>query len=365
MSKKLDKNKERITIFAIGDNADYDSYKKFHREHKLLSEYNFDYTSTNYKRFLNGKAPKIKTEKVIIFLFFPFFYWNKYIEHKNYKGVYANRIFYTKFIRFWKIVDEKIKKNLTGKEIFFINDPSLCGLYRDKLVVRRKLARRNIPIPKLYTTSRVKDIKDMLKKGHNFFLKPRCGSMGKGITYLSCFDWQTNFAFKNNKIISRRSDRGWKFRDVTGNNIFLRKLLKKDITVEQAIETLVLKNKKIDFRMYTFFNKTLYVYPRRNKRDKITTNISQGGRGDPKLLEILPKRLISKARRMAEETSKALDLNFIGLDIIPDRNLKDMYVIDINVFAGFPKIKFFKLAQYMIKELALARKKRRLHFVKI
>jgi hypothetical protein len=45
--------------------------------------------------------------------------------------------------------------------------------------------------------------------------------MGKGITYLSPLNWQTNFIFKDNRIISRRSDYGWRFRDITGNNAFL------------------------------------------------------------------------------------------------------------------------------------------------
>ena len=108
---------------------------------------------------------------------------------------------------------------------------------------------------------------------------------------------------------------------------------------------------KVDLRIYTFFNKVLYIYPRKNHAEKVTTNISQGGIGAPELLNILPKSLVFKAKKLAEKTSKVLGFNLVGIDIALDRNLKDMYVIDINAFPGFPKRKTFNVTRYMVKEL--------------
>ena len=347
----MGKVKERITILAIGDRADYDSYKKFHKEKFFILRSGFDYVSTNYKELLTKGILPVKTKKVIIFLFFPFVYWNTYIEHKDYKGLYGNRVFFNKFVRFWDKTDKIIKDSLKDKEIFFVNHPSLCGIYRDKLEVAKKFSRTGIPNPKLYNVSHVGSIERLLNKGHSLFLKPRHGSMGKGITFLNWSNWQTNFAFKNDRIISRRSDRGWKFRDITGNNKFLSKLLKKDILIEKAVDSLLLKKMKVDMRIYAFCNKVIYVYPRKNRADRITTNISQGAKGDPNLLRELPRHLVDKAKKLASKTSKALGLNLTGMDIMMDRNLKDIYVIDVNLFPGFPKRRTFNLSQCMITEL--------------
>jgi glutathione synthase/RimK-type ligase-like ATP-grasp enzyme len=311
---------------------------------------------------LAGRIPEIHTKKVIVFLFFPFYYWNEYIEHKNYKGIYGNLVFFKKFIKFCERLDKIIKNALSKKEFLFINNPISCALYRDKLEIKKKLSGANIPQPKLYNVTCVKEVQKWLNKGRNLFAKVRCGSMGKGITFLSWSDWQTNFIFRNNKIISKRSDRGWKFREITGNIAFLRQLIKKDIFIEEAVDMLILNKMKVDLRIYTFFNKVLYIYPRRNCSDRVTTNITQGGKGDPSLLEILPKHLLLKARKIAEKTSRVLGFNFAGIDVIMNRNLNGVYIVDVNAFPGFPKRRTFNLTQHMVKELVRLLNKRGLHF---
>lgn len=356
--------KRDITILAIGDRRDYDSYKKFNKERRLFLKKGFDYATLNYKQLLAGKIPDIQTRNVVLFLFFPFCYWDKYIEHKDYRGIYGNMIFFKKFFRFSENLNKIIKKALSDKEIFFINNPLSCALYRDKLEVKKKLKASGISIAKLYKTTHIRDIKTWLNNGHSFFVKPRCSSMGKGITFLSWSDWETNFIFKNNKIISKRSDHGWKFRDITGNNAFLGQLLKEDVFIEKEIDTLILNKMKVDLRVYTFFNKVLYIYPRKNHPDKVTTNITQGGKGDPNLLNILPKHLVIKAKKIARKTSKAMGFNLAGVDVILDHNLKDVYVVDVNAFPGFPKRRTFNLTQYMARELVRLSNKGGLHFEK-
>ncbi len=327
-------------------------------------EKGFDYVKISYKQLMEGRFPAIKTKKVIIFLFFPFYYWNRYIEHKHYKGVYGNLGFFKKFIRFCERLDRIIRKALSDKEIFFINNPLSSALYRDKIAVKKKLTKAGVTNPKLYNPMHIKELQDRLVKGHNFFLKPRCGSMGKGITFLSWPEWQTNFLFKKGKIISKKSDKGWKFRSITGNTRFLRQLLSKDIFIEEAVDMLVLDKKKLDLRVYTFFKKSFYVYPRKNHPDKVTTNISQGGKGDPALVEILPKHLLAKAKKIAEKTSRVLGFDLAGVDVVLDRNLKDVYIVDVNAFPGFPKRKTFNVTRYIIKELIRLSNNGALHFEK-
>ena len=75
--------------------------------------------------------------------------------------------------------------------------------------------------------------------------------------------------------MSKRSDKGWKFREITGNNAFLARLLKKDIFIEEAVDALVLNRRKVDLRIYTFFGRALYVYPRKNHPDRDAVAICQ------------------------------------------------------------------------------------------
>jgi glutathione synthase/RimK-type ligase-like ATP-grasp enzyme len=347
----MNKKKKDTTILAIGDWADYDSYKKLNKEKRFIHEQGFKYKTVEYSPFLDAQIPEIDTERVIIFTFFPFVYWNRHIEHRGYRGIYGNPTFYKKFTHFCQETVNVIKSSLSEKEILFINNPLLSAFYRDKVLVMEALSKKGVPIPPILKTRRIRDINTMLEKGHKLYIKPRCGSMGKGITFLQLGDWQTNFGFRTEKIVSRKSDYGWKFHDVTGNSVFLRNLLKKHVSIEGAIDPMNIKGDKVDFRVYTFFDKVLYVYPRRNHIDSVTTNISQGGWGDPSLLELIPDKLLLKVKKAARQATKALGLNFTGTDVVVDNNLKDVYVVDINMFPGFPKRRTHNLARDMVTRL--------------
>ena len=357
-------SKQAITILTVGDKKDFDSYIKFHKEQACFLKYGFKYATISYRRLLEGIVPTIDTKKIIIFLFFPYSYWNKNIEHKGYKSFYGGLSFFKKFNRFWNMVNKILKKAVANKEILFINAPLLSGLYRDKLSVIRKLERYNIQSPRLYKISGVKKIHKLINSGHNLYIKPRCGSMGKGITFLSRSNWKTNFGFKHNKIISRISDHNWKIRDITGNLSFLSKLIKNDVLIQMAIDHLVLKNYMLDLRIYIFFNKVIYIYPRKNRLHRIVTNISQGGQGDPSALKLLPSSQINKANKIASYVSRILRLNLCGIDFILDHNQKDVYLIDVNVFPGLPPIRIFNSIKHIAKELVCLSNRGGLHFEK-
>ncbi len=346
------KSKDKITLLAIGDRQDYDSFMKLYKERRTVKECGWDFKKTTYDELLTDYIPKIRSEKVLVFLFFPFVYWNKNIEHKKYKGVYGNKTFYNKFNAFFENVEKALKRNLKGKNIHFVNSPFSCSRCRDKNFVSTTLKKTRIPIPKELETRNSEKIINKLKKGSNFFIKPQFGSMGKGITFLSNARWQTNFTYRSNKILSRKSDSGWKFKSIIGNKSFLKKLLKCDINIEEEIDPLLINNRKFDLRIYTFFGKAFYVYPRTNEADRVTTNISQGGKGHKQsFLKLLPERIVKLSIKRALDTTKVLGLNFSGVDIIIHKNLRDIYVLDVNAFPGFPKRKRFNLAKHLIKDL--------------
>ena len=294
------------TLLVIGDGKDWDSYQKFLKQKRFFKKHDFIFKSTGYDDVLNCRLPKIRTDKLVIFFFFPFNYWEKKIETKVYKGVYGNKSFYIKFIKFWRVITRKINKVYANKKIFYINEPKWISMDRDKELTKRIVSRQNIPVAKSYSSRDLGYILKLLDEGKKLFIKVRYGSMGKGITYLEKGRWFTNFRFRKNKIVSKKSDYGWRFKDITGNKRFLRELLKQDIVIEDALNPLLLKGKKFDMRLYVFFGKVLHIYPRSNDCEEITTNISQGARGENlKFLQGMPPRILEKSIKYAIKATKA------------------------------------------------------------
>ena len=344
------------TLLAIGDTKDWDSYLKFCRQRRLLKKYNCAFATTDYDSVLNGDCPNIASKTIIIFLFFPFVYWDREIEPTTYPGLYGNKRFYSQLKRFWKIVAKKLEEHYEGKKIHFVNSPANIPTERDKKLTKQILARAHIRAPRSYRATDIRAIMRLLRKGKNLFIKVRYGSMGKGITYLEENKWRTNFCFRGNRILNRHSDYGWRFRNVTGNRIFLRQLLKADIIIEEAIPRWLIGNTHFDLRLHVFFDKILYVCPRRNAVSNVTTNVSQGATSETMaFLKGIRRDLIRKAERTAIRAAKALGLDFAGVDILLDPHEQEPVVIEVNAFPGFPKVRTFNLARYLIAEIGTRR----------
>ena len=340
------------TLLAIGDKKDFDSFMKFFRQRKLFKKHGFSFKSIDYDSVLEGRLPKIKTKHLIVFLFFPFNYWEKNIETKKSKEVYGNKGYFPKFKKFWKEIDKTLKDFYKDKKIHFINSPDKSYAGRDKETTKSILAKAGIPISRHHFTRDYKKIIEMVDNGKKLFIKVRCGSMGKGMTYLEKDRWLTNFRFKNNKIVSKKSDYGWTFKDITYNKKFLKELMRQDIIIEDAINPFLLKGRMFDLRMYVGFGKVLYIYPRSNECETITTNISQGARGEnSRFVHGIPPKILDKAIKNAVRTVKAMNLNFAGVDIMPNNGYNKVTVIEVNSFPGFPKVRKFNLAKHLIKEI--------------
>lgn len=340
------------TLLAIGDEKDFDAFKKFFKQRKLFKKYNFSFKSIDYDSILEGKLPEVKTKNLIVFPFFPFSYWDRYIETTKSKEVYGNRNYFIKFKKFWKKTDKTLKRRYKGKKIHFVNHPDKIYVERDKKTTERILTKADIPVPKHYLTRDYKKIIEMVDDGRKLFIKVRYGSMGKGISCLEKDRWLTNFRFKNNRLISKKSDYGWTFIDITNNRKFLRELLLQDIIIEDAINPFLLGDRMFDLRLYIAFGKVLYIYPRSNEHGGITTNISQGARGEPpRFLHSIPPKILNEAIKNAVRAVEAMGLDFAGVDIMPN-NCKDrVTVLELNSFPGFPKTRRFNLAKHLIKEI--------------
>ena len=340
------------TVLVLGDQLDWDSYKKFCKQLQKHHSKKLNWITATYDLLEKNELPLINSDTLIFFLFFPVAYWNKHIEKEGYKGIYGNVDFYNKFRIFWSEIYRSLKRFYPGKKLYFINHPLKIAIDRDKELTKTVLSEKGIAVPPSSYTRDYKDILEMVdQEDKKLFLKVRYGSMGKGITYIEKGNWKTNFRFEGGKIHSPRSDYGWTFVDITDNIEFLKEILTKDIVIEEAIDSYKLDDIIFDLRLYVFYNEVLYIYPRTNIKGAITANISQGGKGrSTQFLKRFPENIIDRAIQSAIRTVRVMDVNFAGVDVMISKDLT-VYVIELNAFPGFTRARRFNLSKRIIQHM--------------
>jgi len=340
------------TILVIGDDSDWESFLKFKKKRTFFKKRTIDFKTICYASVEKGRTPDIKSNNILILLFFPLDYWNNEIENNLVKGrVYGDKKCAEMFYKYLDKVKEIIDKKYHDKKIKYVNSFEAVKIDRDKELTKKIIKKTNVPVPRSYYTRKYEDIIRLLNKRKKLYLKVNFGAMGKGITRLEKSRWLTNFIYRKGSIISRKGDYGWKFKDITGNREFLRKLLRKELVVEEAIDPYVIDDKKFDIRYYVIYGKIKHKIIRSASIESVVTNITQGGIKEGEEFLKMPREYLKAAEGNAVKAAKALDLNLAGIDvIISKRGIP--YVIEAQSFPGFPESKYdlsVKLAEEMIK----------------
>lgn len=339
-------------ILVIGDNSDWESFLKFKKKRGIFKNKKIDFKTIDYDSIVKGKLPDIKSSNLLILLFFPMDYWNKKIEKNFVKGhIYGDKRCAEMFYSYLDEVKSIIDKKYDDKKISYVNSFEAVKIDRDKELTKKIIKKANVPVPKSYSTRKYGDIIELLNKGKKLYLKVNFGAMGKGITKLEKGKWLTNFIYRKGNIISRKSDYGWKFKDITVNKEFLKKLLKKELVIEEAINPYIIDNKIFDIRYYVVYGKIKHKMVRTAPAESVVTNITQGGTKEGEHFLRMPAKYLKAAEENAIKAAKALSLNLAGIDVmISKRGIP--YVLEAQSFPGFPKSKYNfseKLAGEIIK----------------
>lgn len=288
------------------------------------------------------RLPDISTKRLDIILFFPYNCWNSEIErYDRDKRIYGDIDFGSDYIRYLLKIDKILKRKYRSKHLNFVNPPKGCIIDRDKLETHQQLKRAGIRSPHIYSIKKISEIDRLIKNGDILYVKPRFGAMGKGITYINKKGIYTNFLFKSNSIVNRLYDYNWKPTRVSDKrrDAFLKILIDRGFIFQKEVKPLVHKRRKFDIRVYTAYEKVPYLYAKSAPDSSFITNWSQGGRIEKRsfLKACLNKKEIEMVKRIARKAAKAINLKFAGVDVIIDRDTREMYVLEIQSFPGYER----------------------------
>ena len=264
-------------ILVIGDNSDWESFLKFKKQRGNFKNKKINFKTIDYDSIVKGRLPDIKSNNLLILLFFPTDYWNNKIEKNFVNGhIYGDKRCAEMFYSYLDEVKSVIDKKYNNKKISYVNSFEAVKIDRDKELTKKIIKKANVPVPRSYSTKEYEDIIELLNKGKKLYLKVNFGAMGKGITKLEEGTWLTNFIYRKGSIISRKGDYGWKFKDITADKNFLKKLLKKELVIEEAINPYIIDNKIFDIRYYVVYGKIKHKIMRSAPIENVVTNITQG-----------------------------------------------------------------------------------------
>ena len=346
------------SLLILGEHQNTSVNPNIQRLQRYSREIGISTKVRNYEE-LETKSLKIEDSNLAVMFFFPFSFWNKNCEIPEDTGIYGTSSrSYNQFNQFWKNTKKILEKKLPNKNLRYIIDPNFAALDRDKIATRDLLEKFGVS-----TTKKLpKDVCFLTEtsKTKGIFIKSRYGALGKGITYLSPLGWFTNYKIgKNNTLSNHQSvktkgksgdplETDWIFQEITGNKELLSKILNLEMIVEEEIVPPELeKGKKFDLRVYTVFGTVPYIFMRENEIKNIVTNFSQGGRIIHEVEKKLPEKALELAKKESLKAAKAFNSQFLGVDVIFDRNLETPRVLEVQTFTGFPKITKFNLSRYL------------------
>ena len=309
-------------IYVIGDDHSTDITFSTMRE--------FPEVSTKTYQDLFSSKTTIASEAPIL-LCFPYSPWDAIVETGDLP--YGMEDFGQRIRQLAEMITETLEQRFPNAQ--YVNPPMGILIERDKLETKRRAHEQGISIAPDLDHS-VDAVMEEIEKGGAVYIKPRFGSMGKGITYVSPKKWTTNFKYENGIISNHSDDKSWREIDITGDSSFLERILEEDVVVEKAVRNPQTNGIKFDLRIHSIFGQVdpALTYGRVTDKASIT-NVSQGAKSTPfaEMCGLVPENKLIQAQDTIRKVALALGFNYAGGDILFEG--KD-YLPVFNEINSFP-----------------------------
>jgi len=303
----------------------------------------------NYSTITDGEIPYIDGHFYVLLLF-PYSYWSQHIERESDGVLYGDEHYGMMFENYMDKIDDIIKAKY--KNFTYVNSPNSIKIDRDKKLTKDILSSKGISVPPGWTIEKpdadLEVLRDQIDLGNNFYIKPRFGAMGKGITYLSKHKAVSNY--ENGNGLRAGFDYGWSFQKIAKKGGLLKRIVDSKPILEKEIKTPLIKKRKFDLRIYVIYGRVPYLYARSAPIRKPITNWSQGGRIEKEVfLKHIPSHKLRCIKQIAKKSAEALALNFCGVDVIFDEQWTP-YVLEAQSMPSWES--GYDLFGMLIKKLA-------------
>lgn len=342
------------TFLSVGHIDKSYAFRQFCKYGHRLHSYRFRFVQCGYEAITRGPKPRIDSDILVVLFFFPYGYWDQNIEPPQYKGVYGNKAFYLKFRDYWRVINSRMARLYPGSTVCFVNSPRNIFQDRDKERTKRILSKANVCTPRSYSTRDPAAVLKLIERGTRLYVKVRYGSMSKGITYLNCERWLTDFTFQHGKLTPQRPDYGWASRDVTNDYRFLRKLLENDIIIEEEVPPFRVDQTAFYLRVVVCYGSAINTYVRYHPVGTLLKEI-RSKYGNPRMLSKVPAPTMEQCKSEAVRATNVMGLNLAGVDVMFDPITGKPVVIELNAFPGFPEKLRPPLANSLISVLGKRR----------
>ena len=343
-------NKKSLLILGKGDKdyTDRNPERVFQEALKSgMDVRRTDYGELEALKLFGG----FKQETIVVMPFFPYNFWNEFCETPKDTGLYGtSRSTYELLDKFFKEKSSELKAELSNHQLEFVIPLEKAAFDRDKIATIELLQKNNIPTTTQIQTRDLEEILHKISINHGLMIKCRYGSEGKGITLLRKDEWLTNYKVEKRKLTNYGTYDKWEFTDITGKKSLLKQLLRHQVIIEEEITPpRVYGQLKFDTRTYVVDYQPIHFFVRINEAEKIVTNYSQGARILHNPNTKLPEGYCDSIKKISEQSARATELRFIGVDIMFSGCHKEPKVVEVQAFTDFPHKDYFDLAKYMVE----------------
>lgn len=336
-----------LLVLGHGDSPETD--KNRIRFIKYASEAEFEVQAVDYHKL--GQLHSFRNENLNIMPFFPYTYWNRNCEIPEDTLLYGtSKRTYDMFNDFFLGAKDKLEQKFSSHNLVFAIPFESAAIDRDKLQTIQILKECGVSTSEKVPYENLSDILAWVTPERGMFIKCRYGAEGKGITLIKPDRWLTNYKVESGRLINYGVYDRWNFTDITGKTELLEQLIEQEVIVEQeVVSPNLFGGKKFDFRIYVVNDTVPHFFVRINDFKNVITNWSQGGKVIHNPKTELAENVIESISNEAQKAAGAFHSKLMGVDVMLDRDSDTPKVIELQAFTGFPDVRKFDLARYLVE----------------